>query len=150
METTAALVLKGWTMKPKTPEQLKRLNIESAELMGWVKTLYPMPGTSNPYVDNHQSPPNGHKDMHTGAWNPCGKNSAQAQNYLIPRLKARGLDVHVFHIGDGASIEIHRPLTKGSSQMYIYVDGSCESDDDINACIVECFVEAMKKLKDQS
>lgn len=159
-----------------TPEQLNRLNRESAELFFEVKVVnrfghmlktrrhyegtvpsevWPKPivdkngnhfklGDCSSYWYQHAE----NSEVFCYEWRPTDKNSAQNQNYLIPRLKARGLEVHIFHIGDGVSVEIHRPLTRGSTQMYICADGSCDNDDEINATITQCCILAMKKLKE--
>jgi len=130
-------------MKPKTPEQLNQLNVEAAEMMGWVEPIYRTPGRSNPYVNNRGPAPNGHKDMHTGAWNPTDKDSAQAQNYLIPRLIEEGLRPYLDYDMEEFTIK-----NKTFHQPTIISQLEYENPDEINACIVECCIEAMNKLKE--
>ncbi len=135
-------------MKPKfTPEQLNRLNLEAMEMMGFTVSKS-VRGTRFDwyYLDDEAI-------MYVKDWNPCDKNSAQAQNYLIPRLLACKLYITTNQDRpSNFTIRVWDDLKASFESDYSHLISfkSTGNPDEINATITECCLEAMKKLKEKS
>lgn len=148
-----------------TPEQLNRLNIEAAEMVGWRRIPYKQAANYDAentsehrhylcWVDDKDMFQFFEKyhdfDLHADSvWNPVDKDSAQAQNYLIPRLLNRKLEIDIEYRQNRIKIyKVGFDKFKGRQAILWKIKKTWTNPDEINATITEVCILAMKKLSE--